>query len=613
MRRTFQALMVILLTAVMIGGTVSPALAGTSRASGSLRWVYMSGSATGGKAMTVRVTLWGEAPASGAFVFLSSSNPIVTVPGMVTIPAGKSEIVVKVKTQAVNENTPVVVMARLGDRVRRTNTTVLRPYLSSTTVQTRIRSGGLGKIIVRLSGIAPDGGVTVRLNSNRPSILPVPATVYFPAGKASVSINAPAARVGRDVHVNVTATYRGIKITKPTIVRKYGVTTTDDPTATAAASPTAPVTVDETDTATSEPTVTATTASEAPATATAEVSGTAEVDLTATSISQDQTATIEAELTATQRAIDETATQESIDATATQQSIDATSTQTSIDQTATRQAEDATATADASATEAANAAATQQANDATATQQAIDATATQIAIDETATQTSIDATATQTAADATATQIAIDESAGAYLICHSTGAGAYNPLTLSYSGIFNGHLGSTSGEHGGLAGDIIPPFDYKGVSYEQNWGEAGQAIYNNGCQPLPEQGQSELPQEIDETNLESNEPVAQSLAVWVDSQSAPKGGTVTYSACLAQPTTADVTISWTPGQAQFDDPVNTGSVTIPAGSSGAGLCVQVAFSGLNRGHGAPTGTGNLRFTLSDGQLFAGPEVHFKGN
>ena len=65
-------------------------------------------------------------------------------------------------------------------------------------------------------------------------------------------------------------------------------------------------------------------------------------------------------------------------------------------------------------------------------------------------------------------------------ICHMTGNGLYTIATPNVAGIVNGHFGEDSG-------DIIPPVDYKGQSYEQNWDEAGQAIFNNGC-VVPDSG-----------------------------------------------------------------------------------------------------------------------------
>src|SRR5687768_5806653 len=103
MRRSFQAMLVILMALVMIGGAAAPAMASQNRAAGSLRWVFASGSATGGKPITIRVTLWDVAPSGGTRVLLMSSNEAMKVPGMVTIPAGESDVLVKVRTFAVTE------------------------------------------------------------------------------------------------------------------------------------------------------------------------------------------------------------------------------------------------------------------------------------------------------------------------------------------------------------------------------------------------------------------------------------------------------------------------------------------------------------------------------
>jgi hypothetical protein len=225
--KILKTLFLVVVAFVTIGGTVTPALAGQSAGTNTLRWLYGSGSATGGKVISLRVTLWAAAPAGGAVVSLKSSSPVITTPSSVTIPAGRTEAIVKVKSKAVHENTPVTITATYKNRVRTKQILILRPYLSSTTIQSRIRSGGLARFTVRLSGIAPEGGITVRFNSNRPSAVPVPATLYFPAGKASVTYIATGAVVHRDVNLNISAKYRGITITKPTILRKAKVTSTD--------------------------------------------------------------------------------------------------------------------------------------------------------------------------------------------------------------------------------------------------------------------------------------------------------------------------------------------------------------------------------------------------
>lgn len=80
-------------------------------------------------------------------------------------------------------------------------------------------------------------------------------------------------------------------------------------------------------------------------------------------------------------------------------------------------------------------------------------------------------------------------------LCHAT-ASESNPfviITTDSAGAFNGHLG---GDHQD-GEDIIPPFEWEGVTYSQNWDEEGQAIFNNGCEPVEEEppGEEEPPTE----------------------------------------------------------------------------------------------------------------------
>jgi LPXTG-motif cell wall-anchored protein len=77
-------------------------------------------------------------------------------------------------------------------------------------------------------------------------------------------------------------------------------------------------------------------------------------------------------------------------------------------------------------------------------------------------------------------------------LCHATGS-TTNPfvkITVSAAGAFNGHLGSShqNGE------DIIPPFEFNGHTYSQNWDAAGRATFNNNCvRPTGGQGGGEQP------------------------------------------------------------------------------------------------------------------------
>jgi hypothetical protein len=82
---------------------------------------------------------------------------------------------------------------------------------------------------------------------------------------------------------------------------------------------------------------------------------------------------------------------------------------------------------------------------------------------------------------------------GHVTICHRTGSRhhPYVVISPSAAGVFHGHY-SEHNEHAvfpntasdGKWGDIIPPFQYKGVTYSLNWDAAGQAIWSNGCRPV---------------------------------------------------------------------------------------------------------------------------------
>jgi hypothetical protein len=81
---------------------------------------------------------------------------------------------------------------------------------------------------------------------------------------------------------------------------------------------------------------------------------------------------------------------------------------------------------------------------------------------------------------------------GHVTICHRTGS-HHNPYVVispSAAGVYHGHY-SEHNEHAvfpntasdGKWGDIIPPFQYNGVTYSLNWTAEGQAIWANGCRP----------------------------------------------------------------------------------------------------------------------------------
>ena len=214
---------------------------------------------------------------------LTSSDPSIPVPPYAHINSGATEEIIGITTVPVVNTKTVTVTASLGGVTKSKQVTILEAYHSSLSLQSRIRAGGLGKVIVRLSGRAPVGGITVNVSTTRPDVFLIPATAYIEPGAASATlkVQATADQVG-DINIKVTSLYPklGNTFTKKAIVRHYDVvvptaTATLEPTATNTATPeltstkTATPLPTATETATAEPTATSTATDEPTATSTA--------------------------------------------------------------------------------------------------------------------------------------------------------------------------------------------------------------------------------------------------------------------------------------------------------------------------------------------------------
>jgi hypothetical protein len=271
----------------------------TANASASLHFLFGTGSRTGGKPVTFRVELTEPAPAGGAVVALSASDPAIPVPANVTVPAGETELTFQVTTLPVTAETPVTVTASFGGVSRSRVVTIRPPALKGIFVQSVIRAGGQGRVSAYLTGPAPTGGVVVRVTSNRPSILPLPGNVTIPAGESRLRLVVDAADVSQDVPVNVIVLSNGIRLVGSTIVRDLSmVTPTPTTTATVTATTTATTTATPTGTA---GTATATSTSTATATGTPPTSTpTSTSTATATGTAPTNTPTNTATGTATQ-------------------------------------------------------------------------------------------------------------------------------------------------------------------------------------------------------------------------------------------------------------------------------------------------------------------------
>jgi uncharacterized protein (TIGR03790 family) len=136
---------------------------------------------------TGTVTLAAPAPAGGTVVNLSSSKTsVASVPASVTVPEGATQANFNIATVPQKTNTFLVISASGG--MTQSNTLGVVPMLGGVSlIVASVVGGGPVTAAVVLNANAPVGGTTVTLSSNKPSVLPVPASVTVPEG-ASQSV-----------------------------------------------------------------------------------------------------------------------------------------------------------------------------------------------------------------------------------------------------------------------------------------------------------------------------------------------------------------------------------------------------------------------------------------
>ncbi len=195
---------------------------------------------SGGKTMGgATVTLDGPAPAAGAVVTLTSSQPaLATPPATVTVPGGATaSAAFTVPTGFVTAATPVAITATYGG-VSKVVTINLKPTaLLVFSLSTAAVAGGraIGGGSVTLDGPAPPAGAVITLTSANSEAAIPPATVTIPGGAtASAAFTVPTGFVTTATPVAITATYGGVsKVVTvnvgPTAVHSLSLSTTPIP------------------------------------------------------------------------------------------------------------------------------------------------------------------------------------------------------------------------------------------------------------------------------------------------------------------------------------------------------------------------------------------------
>jgi hypothetical protein len=167
---------------------------------------------TGGASATLHLTLNTAAPAGGAAIGLTSSDPSTAqIQSLATIPAGSTSLDVPIQTSDPQASTPVTFAATLGAITLTANLTV--DPLTLVNVQTNPASvvgGQSATATLTLNGNAPSGGATVSVTASKPGVVHVASqNVVVAAGQSTAQVDLATVPTGADQTVTIGGTFKG--------------------------------------------------------------------------------------------------------------------------------------------------------------------------------------------------------------------------------------------------------------------------------------------------------------------------------------------------------------------------------------------------------------------
>jgi hypothetical protein len=192
-------------TSASVSQTVQPS---------SLKSLSIFAPITGGQTTSAVISLNGEAPAGGAVVQLSSSNPaVVPVPASVTVAAGSPTLSFNIPTNSTPTDTSVSVTATWNGvtasaAVKVTATPAQAP--SALTLNPSSTTGTQGSTgTVTLAAPAPSD-TQISLSSGIPAIASVPASVVIPQGGTSATFAITSVAMPTSTVVTIQASAGGV-------------------------------------------------------------------------------------------------------------------------------------------------------------------------------------------------------------------------------------------------------------------------------------------------------------------------------------------------------------------------------------------------------------------
>jgi hypothetical protein len=207
-----------------VKGYVSATFNSTARAALTLTAVEIASlsvdaSVLGGDLLNGTVTLNRVAPAGGTPVEVQSDK--AEVPSTtVLVPEGSKTMSFSVQTMPVETDSPVVLIASTQTMTATSQTVVLAPKITKLDFDPAIVvSGDRTVLTIRLSGVAPQGGLTINLESNDSTALSVPPSVVVKGGAKVIKVNLTGGSVTSNHSVTVTATLNGASKTGAVTVK----------------------------------------------------------------------------------------------------------------------------------------------------------------------------------------------------------------------------------------------------------------------------------------------------------------------------------------------------------------------------------------------------------
>ena len=182
-----------------------------------------STSIAGGNSVNLTVELAEAAPKTGATVALSADNAVLIVPVSLKVLAGSKTATLAVKSLAVSVDTTVRIAGTVNGYTDRAQLVVTAPRPQGMTFAPAAVLGGKPSTgTLRLTGLAPVGGLTVHLSSDNAAAT-VPATVLVPAGKNVATFVVTSKAVTGRTLVNISASANGTTVSQQLAVQALTV------------------------------------------------------------------------------------------------------------------------------------------------------------------------------------------------------------------------------------------------------------------------------------------------------------------------------------------------------------------------------------------------------